>query len=87
MTEPGRHKCPDCGNDMVKISSQNETLGRNEKVWDLAHTGVGTTIASTTSGANYSGVSCPQEGSSYRRDIFLVPYECPVCHYKESYRE
>ena len=60
MTEPGRHKCPDCGNDMVKISSQNETLGRNEKVWDLAHTGVGTTIASTTSGANYSGVSVVQ---------------------------
>jgi hypothetical protein len=82
------HKCPKCGNDMVK-DSKNEKFGPNEKVWDLAHTGTGTTITSTTSGANYSGVtgpSAPPE-TSIKRVICLVPYECPICHHKESYRE
>ena len=92
MADFGVHKCPRCGNDMVK-GSQNEKFGPNEKVWDLAHTGVGTTITSTTSGANYAGVtgpppSAPPEAeASIRRVICLVPYECPICHHKESYRE
>jgi hypothetical protein len=51
MVDFAVHKCPRCGNDMVK-GSQNEKFDRNEKVWDLAHTGTGTTVTSTTSGAN-----------------------------------
>ncbi|MBM4306304.1 MAG: hypothetical protein FJ123_06150 [Deltaproteobacteria bacterium] len=91
MVDFAVHKCPRCGNDMVK-GSQNEKFGPNEKVWDLAHTGAGTTITSTTSGANYSGVtgpwpSAPPEALKIRTVIRLVPYECPYCHHKESYRE
>ena len=89
MSDPAIHKCPNCGNDMLKIILQNGKMDGSENVWDLAHTGPGTTITSTTSGANYSGVSGPPgpPEASNRRVVLLVPYECPICHRKESYRE
>jgi predicted RNA-binding Zn-ribbon protein involved in translation (DUF1610 family) len=82
------HKCPICGNDMVK-GTKNEGYDQNEKVWDLAHTGKGTTVSTSTSGANYSGISgvSGYTGASEKRVISLVPYECPKCHKKVSYRE
>jgi len=82
MVDFGVHKCPRCGNDMVK-DSQNEKIGPNEKVWDLAHTGVGTTTTSTTSGANYAGVtgpppSAPPEAeASIRRVIYKICQKTP----------
>jgi len=88
MVEFAVHKCSRCGNYMVK-DFQNEKFDREEKVWDLAHTGTGTTVTSTTSGANYSGVTGVSgfPGASERRVISLVPYKCPKCNHKESYRE
>lgn len=89
MPNPATRKCPKCGKVMDRLDYEIEQ-SEPQKVWDLGLTGSGTTVTSTTSGDRWFGVSgtsvlSPQD--SKPKTIVLVPYECPNCHHKESYRE
>ena len=87
---PKQRICPNCGRIMRKLPLPNQT-DRPRKVWDLGITGPGITGTDTTSSSGssyfgYSGFSGPSSPSEPIQ-VLLVPYECPSCHHKESFRD
>lgn len=82
------HKCPKCDTEMVKEEDEIEQSVRHKKVWDLGLTGSGVTTSTTTSGSGYRNVTVtlPPECLS-PRSIKLIPYRCPKCGHRESFRE
>lgn len=82
--------CPVCERIMRRLPLPNQTR-RDTKVWDQGITGPGITGTDTTSpsGSGYFGYSGASGASNPPEpiQIVLVPYECPNCHHKESFRD
>jgi len=88
-----KHQCPECKITMEEIPIQQFQADDWEfKTVDLGSTGhSGVTVASTLSGevpltSGYSGTSGYASMFGPKK-VMLIPYQCPECGYKKSFRK